>query len=595
MPTIWSKTLIPTGRQVPADAEVPSHQLMLRAGMIHRLGSGIYSYLPLGWRSLAKVTQIIRDQMNRAGAVEVLLPALQPIELWETTHRRQDYGQTLFVVIDRHGREHALGPTHEEVVTQLIAACVHSYRDLPITLYQIQTKFRDEFRPRFGVLRSREFQMKDAYSFDLTVEGLQRSYEAMYEAYCQIFARCGLPYQVVEAESGPIGGSASHEFMVPSPTGEDLILRSDKGNYAANVQKCEIGPRSCQIEAQASGPLQRVHTPDCHTIDQVCGLLACTPAQVLKTLVYAANWQAPAELGSLSGQYLLVVVRGDHDANEAKVAGALSAAGWHLTGLQLAGESAAGDFAIGYVGPHAFCGRTDCLLVADADAVAGESWVAGANDADHHVTCFNWQRDVVAGRPMPPTLLTGDFRNAVDGDPSPRNDGGTLRATRGIEVGHVFKLGTKYTEALGVSVLGPDNMSLPVIMGCYGIGANRILAAAIECQAGHDDNGIIWPPALAPYTVLITQLGDESQAQRITGELAARIEENGLDVLIDDRNERPGVKFKDADLIGIPLRITVGPRRLKQGQVELKRRHLAEGTPVDIDQAAAAAGCMLAS
>jgi prolyl-tRNA synthetase len=546
--------LIPTLRQTPAEAVVPSHQLMLRAGMIQQVASGAYTYLPLGWRVLHKVMHIIRSEMNAAGAVEVFMPSLQPIEWWEQTGRREAYGDNLFVVKDRHGRVQALGPTHEEVITMLVKNTITSYRQLPITLYQIQTKFRDEFRPRFGVLRSREFQMKDAYSFDLDVDGLNKSYDAMFEAYQRIFTRCGLKFVTVEAESGPIGGSASHEFMVPSPTGEDTILSSDKGNYAANVEKCEIGPRASDLNGEPKGELEDVHTPNCASIDDVCKFMKVKPKNMLKTLVCGTP-----------GNWVIAVVRGDHDLNEGKLK---SAAGKPVA---LADEKQAREagFAIGFVGPHAAIGRNDVQVIVDADAAQPGFWASGANAVDHHVKYFNWQRDLISKFA---NVKVADIRNAVEGDPSPKNDGGVLKVAKGIEIGHVFKLGTKYTDALDVNVLGPDQQPRRVIMGCYGIGVNRILASAIESDGGHDDRGIIWPMSIAPYHVVITPVQYKGQSQEVADKLYGELAARGVEVLLDDRDERPGVKFNDADLIGIPVRVTIGDKGLATGQVELKLR-----------------------
>ena len=608
MPTLWTQTLIPTLRNAPAEAVVPSHQLMSRAGFIRQIGAGVYDYLPLGWRSLHKAISIVREEMNAAGAVEVLLPTLQPIEWWEQTGRRAAYGENLFVIDDRHDRQMALGPTHEEVMTELVKGFVESYRQLPLTLYQIQTKFRDEFRPRFGVLRSREFQMKDAYSFDMTREGLDRSYQAMYDAYIRIFQRCGIPIRIVEAESGPIGGSASHEFMVPSPTGEDVILESDKGNYAANVEKCEIGTRGENIEGPPTGELAKVHTPNCPGIDDVAVFMKAKPKNMLKTLVYKVLSVLPPEQRVMTGvppaaKWLLAVVRGDHDVNEAKLRRRSDMV------LELAPEKEARDagFAIGYVGPHAAVGRPDVRVVADHDVMQTGFWVTGANEADHHVKHFNWMRDYLMPRSADAQkygdsvsiLDTGDIRNACEGDPSPLNDGGVLKATKGIEIGHVFKLGTKYSDAMDLKVVGENNERQSVIMGCYGIGVNRILASAIERmegeKKGHDENGIIWPSAIAPYQVIITPLKYEGQQKEVADLLAARLEAAQSpthprayfhpDVLIDNRDERPGVKFKDADLIGIPVRITIGDKALKENKVEIKSRTAPKADLIPIDDA----------
>lgn len=568
----WSKTLIPTLRQTPAEAVVPSHQMMLRAALIQQIASGSYAYLPLGIRVLRKVMDIIRREMDAAGAAECFMPTLQPIELWERTGRRVDYGDNLFVVKDRHGREQALGPTHEEVFTTVVQQAVRSYRDLPITLYQIQTKFRDEFRPRFGVLRSREFQMKDAYSFDLTMEGLDASYQAMHDAYCRIFEACGLRYVVVEAEAGPIGGNASHEFMIPSPTGEDTILSSDKDNYAANVEKCETGEREYDLAAAPMGDLETVPTPGCTSIEDVCQFFKkhlgskLKPASMLKTLVCKAG-----------DTWVLAVVRGDHDLNEAKLRRA--------SGLPIAladeAEAKAAGFAIGFVGPHAAAGKSNIVMFVDPDAAQGGFWVTGANEVGHHVKLFNWKRDVID--PSDATIEVKDIRNAVDGDPSPKNDGGVLREAKGIEVGHIFKLGTKYSEALDLKVQDERQEDRLVIMGCYGIGVNRIMAAAVENEACHDERGIIWPMAIAPFHVAITPIKYEGDAKRRADELYAQLTARGVEVLLDDRDERPGVKFTDADLIGIPLRIVIGDKGLANDEVELKSRTAERPEMVSID------------
>jgi len=600
MPTLWSKSLIPTARQVPSEAEVPSHQLMLRAGLIRKLGAGVYDYLPLGYRALQKAIQIIREEMAAAGAIEVNLPALVPIELYQTTGRDQAYGDNLFRVTDRHGRVNALGPTHEEIITELVGGYVESYRQLPLTLYQIQTKYRDEFRPRFGVLRSREFLMKDAYSFHTSVEGpggLNEVYDAQYAAYVRIFNRCGIPIRIVEAESGPIGGSASHEFMVPSPTGEDTILVSDKDNYAANVEKCEIGPRQYSSTfaggtlppAAPSGELTKVHTPNCPGIDDVGKFMKVKPKNMLKSLV----------CGDAKNGWVLAIVRGDHELNEGK----LKTAAGRPVALADEAEARAAGFTIGFVGPQSVVGRDNVTLIVDHDAAIDQFWVTGANEADHHVKYFNWKRDALDA--IQCKIVVADIRNALAGDPSPKNDGGVLQAQKGIEIGHVFKLGTKYTTAMNVTVLNDQNGRDPIIMGCYGIGVNRILAAAIERQGGHDENGIIWPASLAPYAVCITTIRHEGAMKETALKLAAELEgatlrpsttpafgvdsvttrPAGVDVLIDDRDERPGVKFKDADLIGFPVRITVGEKALAAGQVEIKSRTAAKPELVNIADA----------
>ena len=603
LPTLWSQTLIPTLRQDPADAEVPSHRLMLRAGLIRQLGSGLYTYLPLGWRALHKTIEIVRDEMNAAGAAEVLMPALEPIELFADTKRDVEYGENLFRLTDRHGRHAALAPTHEEIITELMAAYVESYRQLPLNLYQIQTKYRDEFRPRFGVLRSREFIMKDAYSFDLTVEGLDTSYRAMYDAYCRIFDRCGLTYEIVEAESGPIGGSASHEFMVLCNTGEDTILKSDKGNYAANIDKCDIGPRKWTFDGPPTGDLEKVHTPDCASIDAVGKFMKVKPKHLLKILIYrnkditditrdfaaslsslaqqsgpaapSQHLEAKARRGESTLQttprleWILAVVRGDHEVNEGKLRAAADC------NIEIADSGAAEriGLTVGFVSPAAFPNVLDLrvrgLLVVDPDAAQDQFWASGANEIDHHVKHFNWKRDVLDDIDES-RIKVADIRNAVDGDPSPIGDGGVLREHRGIEVGHVFKLGTKYSDAMGFTVLDEDQKRRSVIMGCYGIGLGRIVAAAIEI--GHDADGIIWPASIAPYSVHIVPIKYEGELCKTCLALAEQLEAAGMDVLIDDRPERPGVKFNDADLIGCPIRLTIGEKGLAQNSVEFKRR-----------------------
>ena len=614
MPTLWSQTLIPTSRQDPADAEVPSHRLMLRAGLIRQLGSGLYTYLPAGWRALRKTIEIVREEMNRAGAQELLMPALEPMELFADTKRDEEYGENLFRLEDRHGRNVALAPTHEEILTEAMSAYVESYRQLPLNLYQIQTKFRDEFRPRFGVLRSREFIMKDAYSFHLTVDGdggLNETYDRMYDAYCRIFDRCGLKYEVVDAESGPIGGSASHEFMVLCDTGEDTILKSDKGNYAANVEKCGIGERDLSVEffGEPTSDLREVSTPDTTTITDLCkqwpkfaGGGKLKPQNVLKTLVYRVEGDLTAEekkkvieLETLGIDddgfyfYWIVVVRGDHEVNEGKVKAAVE--GVHgremnftptSVGLHLMDEAEAKEagFEVGFVGPHAYHSlptesqmRTRVLV--DHEATQPGFWVAGANKVDHHVMHFNWQRECdrkCLGDHVADDHRThvADIRNAADGDPSPHNDGGVLRESKGIEVGHVFKLGAKYSDAMGFRVSDEQQQQRSVIMGCYGIGVGRIVAGAIETS--HDDDGIVWPASIAPYSVHITPIKYEGELCKTCHDLAAKLEAAGLDVLIDDRDERPGPKFKDADLLGCPIRLTVGDKALAQDAVEFKRR-----------------------
>ncbi|MEL7471896.1 MAG: proline--tRNA ligase [Planctomycetota bacterium] len=570
----WSKTLIPTTRDAPSDAEMPSHILLTRAGFIRRVGAGIYDYLPLGYRSIQKIEAIVREEMNAAGASELLLPALAPIELLKKSNRDEAYGDQLFRLTDRHGRVAALGPTHEEVITELAKAGITSYKQMPVTLYQIQTKFRDEFRPRSALLRGREFIMKDAYSFALTVEGdggLNEQYDAMYQAYVNIFTRLGLDFSVVEAEAGPIGGSASHEFMVNCDSGEDTILKCDASGYAANVEKCEIGERAHDLSGAPTGELERVHTPKMPGIDLVADHLGVDASQMLKTIV-----MAPAEPGDDKPDYVLAVVRGDHEVNEGKVRDAVG------FGVELADEKAAkaAGFKIGYVSPKA-AGLCKAVLIVDPDAAqGGTAWATGADEYDHHVKHFNWSRDMADHLAK---SKIADIRNAMAGDPSPRDPNSTLRAQRGIEVGHIFKLGTKYAECFDFVVLDENQKKQTVIMGCYGIGVSRTLASCVEMS--HDDNGIVFPPAIAPYHVEIVLMDIKKDDHRaLADKLAQELADAGADVLIDDRKERPGVKFKDADLIGVPVRITIGDKALAERSVEFKRRGdegKGEWTPID--------------
>ncbi len=567
----WSQTLIPTAREAPAEAMTPSHILLSRAGFIRQVGAGVYSYLPLAWRSLMKISEIVRQEMEAAGASELLMPAVIPIELYKATGRDEAYGDLLFRVHDRHGRENALGPTHEEVITDIFQHSINSYKQLPVSVYQIQTKFRDEFRPRAGLLRCREFIMKDAYSFHVTVDGpggLDETYDAQYAAYVRVFERLGLDFSVVEAESGPIGGSASHEFMVNAESGEDKILICDSTGYAANVEKCEIGERAWSFDGDALADLDKVHTPRMGSIEEVGKFMKVKPPNMLKTMVFDAGEDA-------SPRWVVGVVRGDQEVNEGKIRDAAGSA------IALADEAQAkaAGFAIGFVGPAIAAQRDDVLLVVDPDSAQGTDaakgkamfWASGANEADHHVKFFNWRRELGALLDDANRVKVADIRNANAGDPSPRAEGAVLREQRGIEVGHIFKLGCKYSDAVGFGVLDQDQKRQSVIMGCYGLGVSRTLAACVEMS--HDDDGIIFPVAIAPYHVLITIMKPDDRAQRdacrqISGELA----DAGIDVLIDDRDERPGVKFKDADLIGLPIRLTIGDKALAEGSVEFKRR-----------------------
>jgi prolyl-tRNA synthetase len=578
----WTQTLIPTQKENPADAQIISHQLMIRAGLIRQLTAGAYDFLPLGLRSLQKASAIVRQEMNAIGAAEVLLPALQPLELWQKTGRDVSYGENLFKLKDRHGRMIVLGPTHEEVITELVSAYVNSYKQLPLSLYQIQTKFRDEFRPRFGLLRVREFLMKDAYSFHASLDSLNRTYDDYYRAYERIFTRCGIPYVIVEAESGPIGGSASHEFMAACSAGEDLLVRSDKGNYAANVEKAETGRRESTFGGDPTGPLEKVHTPHLPAIEDVGRFMKVKPKNMLKTLVFRTTNPGPTLESGVNPHWVVAVVRGDHEVNESKLARA-AAEHFQVRGIELVDDQEVrAKWPIGFVGPDAAIKALDAVMLVDPDAAQGGFWAAGANEIDYHVKHFNWFRE--CGQPLadPKKVAIADIRNAIEGDPSPKNDGGILHTSRGIEIGHVFKLGTKYSDALGAQFLDDQGNQNPLIMGCYGIGVGRILIAAVE--NGHDERGIIWPAAIAPFSVVITPIKYDGEVKTAADRLYEQLNAAGIDALLDDRDARPGFKFADADLIGFPIRINIGDRGLKEGKVELKKRTAAEAEMVSLDQ-----------
>ena len=568
----WTRTLIPTLREAPAEAEAPSHRLLTRGGFIRRVGAGLYDYLPLGYRVIRRISDIVREEMDAAGAAELNLPALLPTELLKETGRADEYGDLLFRFDDRHGRDSYLGPTHEEVITELMRGTVESYKQLPLNVYQIQTKYRDEFRPRAGLLRCREFLMKDAYSFHTAIEGpggLNETYDAMHAAYTRVFERCGLDFGPVEAEAGPIGGSASHEFMVFCGTGEDRIMRCPASGYLANVEKCEIGERGWSFDGEPTGELETVPTPNCPGIEDVAKLCKVKPRNMLKSVVF----ESAAEESEY--EFIVAVVRGDQEVNEGKVRDAAGAP------VRLADEKRARDagFEIGYVSPRAAVRAERTLLLVDPDAAQGVDaakgkpafWMTGSDRKDHHDKHFNWRRDVGDAVDDGSRVRVADVRNAVAGDPSPRVEGVELEEVRGIEVGHIFKLGTKYSEAMRYAVMTEAQERSAVIMGCYGIGVSRTMAAAVEMS--HDEDGIIWPMALAPYHVLITVMkpGDD-RAERVAETVATDLSMRGFDVLIDDRDERPGAKFKDADLIGVPIRLTIGDKALDQESVEFKRR-----------------------
>lgn len=548
-----SNFLIATQKEVPADAEVISHQLMLRAGLIRKLAAGLYSWLPLGLRVLHKVEEIVRDEMNAAGAQELSMPMVQPAELWQESGRWDQYGAELLRIHDRHNRDFCLGPTHEEVITDIVRSEIKSYKQLPVNFYQIQTKVRDEIRPRFGIMRSREFLMKDAYSFHIDQASQEETYQLMHTAYSNIFTRLGLTFRPVIADGGSIGGSASHEFHVLASSGEDDIAFSDTGDYAANVEMAEALPPAGERPAPVE-TMQEVSTPGVKTIEDLAEFLSVDPATTLKTLLVA---------GENEGQLVALVLRGDHQLNTIKAE--------KLTGvghpLQMADEetaSAVCGTGFGSLGPVGL----DIPVFVDRSAAQLADFVCGANRDQLHLKGVNWERDCPPGQ-------IADLRNVVAGDPSPDGQG-KLLVKRGIEVGHIFQLGSKYSEAMQAKVLDQNGKNVPMIMGCYGIGVSRIVAAAIE--QNHDDKGIIWPRNMAPFELAIVPLNMQKSEQvaHCAEDLYRRLKEAGVNVLLDDRNERPGVKFADMELIGIPHRVVIGDRALAEGNLEYKGRVDAE-------------------
>ena len=554
----WSRFYLYTTREVPRDAEVISHQLMIRSGMIKKVAAGIYSYLPSAQRSLHKLENIIRVELEKADCVELSMPAVQPAELWEESGRWQEYGKELLRIHDRHGRDFAFGPTHEEVITDIVRGDVRSYKQLPINLYQIQTKFRDEIRPRFGLMRGREFIMKDAYSFHTTSESLDETYRDMHDAYCRIFEACGLDYIVVEADTGSIGGSSSHEFMVLADTGEDAVVRCNSCHYAANVEKAE----TCQegIDRPAPGNESTVvATPDAKTVEEVAAFLNVEPSKVVKTLIY----------DSAAG-LVAVAIRGDREINEIKLANYLD-----VSALTLAGEEKileATGAPTGFAGPVGL--SSEIKLVADRSTELMADFITGANENDAHRLGVNWGRDA-----EPEAFV--DFLLVGGGDACPRCEG-TLEEFRGIEVGHIFKLGDKYSKSMGCNFLDQEGKPNPMLMGCYGLGVGRTLAAAIE--QNNDENGVIWPIPLAPFEVILIALGARDETVNETAEVIyGEMMEAGIKVLFDDRKERPGVKFKDADLVGIPVKVVVGARSLAEGKVEISLRKDGDKHLVDRD------------
>ncbi|MEN6348047.1 MAG: proline--tRNA ligase [Syntrophomonas sp.] len=561
-----SELFFPTLRETPSEAEVLSHQLLLRAGFIRKTTAGVYTYLPLAYKVIKKIMNIVREEMDRAGGQEVMMPIVQPAELWKKSGRWDVYGDEMFRLKDRHMRDFALGPTHEEVITTVVDGDVHSYRDLPLLLYQIQNKYRDEIRPRFGLMRGREFIMKDLYSFDVDDAGLDVSYHKMYEAYNRIFQRLDLQYRVVEADSGAIGGNESHEFMVLAETGESEVVYCDTCSYAANVEKsiCTVEEKEPEEEMRV---LEKVHTPGQRTIQDLVTFLNMPSDRQVKTLMYMAD-----------GELIAAVLRGDRELNEIKLKNVLN-----CNQLFMADEGSvrmncqAGFGSLGPVG-------MPIKIYLDLEVSKMRNFTCGANEDDYHFTNVNPGRDFVSE-------MIVDIRNAVAGDKCPLCEG-SLKSVRGIEVGHIFKLGLKYSQALEAGFLDQNGKERPMVMGCYGIGISRTMAAAVEQNS--DENGIIWPVPIAPYQVIVVPVNSKKEDQmsmaiKIYNELL----EHGIEAIIDDRDERAGVKFKDADLIGIPLRITVGPKALQENKVEVKKRWEGDIELVAVEQVMATVEAIL--
>ena len=551
-----SKLFGKTQKEVPAEAETISHQLLLKSGMINQVATGVYSYLPLAWRALKKIENIIRDEMDKADGQELMMPVLQPLELWQETGRDLAFGKGLFTLSDRRDRKLALGPTHEEVITKLVRYNVQSYRDLPLLLYQIQTKFRDEPRPRAGLIRVREFTMKDLYSFDIDEDGLNQSYQKMLQAYNNIYTRCGLSALLVEADSGAIGGKDSHEFMIITDSGEDEVIYCSNCQYTANADKAQSIKN--RLEGEEPVPLEEVATPGFYTIEEVSNFLNVPQSHTLKAVFYVAD-----------GKRVFVVIRGDIEVNEVKLKNVL-----HCFELRLASEAEVIDAGI-VAGSASPIGISGIKIIADNSINSGANFISGANKPDTHFRNVNYPRDFTVD-------IVVDIARAHAGEECPKC-GSKLLSSHGIEVGHIFKLGTFLSEKLGASFIDQSGVSQPIVMGCYGIGLGRLLAAAIE--QNHDDKGIIWPLAIAPYHIYLCPLYMENPQVATTVEnLYADLEAQGLEVLFDDRKESPGVKFNDADLLGIPIRVTVSPRTLKTNSVEIKKRSEKESQIVALEK-----------
>lgn len=553
-----SQLFFPTLREVPSEAEIVSHQLLLRAGFMRKTSAGIYTYLPLALRVLKKIENIVREEMDKADGQEILMPIIQPQELWEKSGRWSVYGDEMFRLKDRHNRGFALGPTHEEIITALVDSEVQSYRDLPLMLYQIQNKYRDEIRPRFGLMRGREFIMKDLYSFDLDYEGLDVSYRKMYSAYKAIYERLGLDFRVVEADSGAIGGNESHEFMVLAESGESVIVYCDNCDYAANVEKAECISAKKQLSAENQLELKKISTPGQRTIQDLVEFTGRPSQEQVKTLMYMAD-----------GELVAVILRGDRELNEIKLKNVLQCQELFMADeITVRDKCGAGFGSLGPVG-------LEVKIYADLEVEQLQNFTCGANEDDYHFTNVNLGRDFVPERII-------DVRNAEAGDICPAC-GGSLKTIRGIEVGHIFKLGTKYSDAMEATYRDQNGQDQAIVMGCYGIGVSRTMAAAVEQK--NDENGIIWPLAIAPYQVIIVPVNSKKEDQvEAANHLYQELQNQGIEVILDDRDERAGVKFKDADLIGIPLRITIGPKSLQENQVEVKKRWEDNIELVDINE-----------
>lgn len=552
----FSASYIPTLKEDPADAEVISHKLLLRAGMVRKLAAGLYTYLPLGVRLLNKIAAVVRKELDRAGFQELLMPMVQPGDLWRESGRWERYGKELLRFEDRNGRDYCLGPTHEEVVTDLIRNEVHSYRQLPVRVYQIQTKFRDEIRPRFGLMRGREFLMKDAYSFDAGNSGAEESYQLMFDAYMRIFHKLGLWFRAVEADTGSIGGNFSHEFMVLADTGEDTIATCESCAYAANVERAEVVWNGAE-SVKACPPIEKVPTPGAHSVEEVTAMLELPASKLVKTMLF-----------DVDGKSVAVLVRGDREVNEIKLKQLLKAQEVVLAPQKKV--EAITHAPLGFAGPVGL----DIPIYADNELLGDTDYITGANAADAHLMHVDLKRDA---------NVTGwaDLRMINGQDPCPRC-GDAIRLTRGIEVGHVFKLGLKYSDSMNATYLDENGTEKPMVMGCYGIGISRIAAAAIE--QNHDEKGILFPPEISPVDCIILNLDPrDASVSAKTDELCARLEDTGLDILLDDRQERPGVKFNDADLLGAPMQLVIGAKGLKKGLVEAKDRRTGARTDLPLD------------